>query len=931
MRLKVLFIAVLAGLTVYTAAFAGTTGKIAGEVKDKQTGEPLVGASVVLAGTTYGAATNIEGYFTILNVPPGTYTISCSGVGFNKETVSGVKVSIDLTTTLDFALQSTSIEVGEVTVTAESRAVKRDLTSAEARVDAAQIASLPVREVGEVLSLQAGVTVDRGGGIHIRGGRTNEVAYWVDGVSVSDVYDGGQSVQIDNRSVQELQVISGTFNAEYGQAMSGIVNIVTKDGDQKYRASLSAYVGDYVTNDNIYYNLNTLRPLNNKNVEGSLSGPVGPVSDLTFYVSGRWFKSDGWLFGNRIFNTNGSLADSAHTINGPNGEFMGTERPNNPVPMNGSERFSGQAKLTYQISGSAKFALSFAGSRNDYKLYNHDWAWVPDADVNRFDRGYNVSGLWTHTLDAQSFYTINLSFFKKTYKEYLYQDPMDPRYNLDPTATNRNLDEFLHAGTNNHHFDRSTESRVLKIDYTNQISRLHQIKVGFEGKLHRLYLEDFNVIDTARVNGVLLYTDHIPDRNGPQYQQYTQQPREFSAYIQDKLEYDRMIVNVGLRYDYFNSRGQVLADPQDPNVYLPQKPEHKYVDVNGNGIEDAGDINTLQDRMSYWYRNASAHEMWSPRLGISYPITDRGILHFSYGYFLKIPSFSALYQSPGYKVDAVTPIQGVYGNADLKPERTVMYEIGLQQELSPVFSFDITGFYRDVRDWLTTSPAIAVRDPLTATVFYTTFINQDYANSRGITINLTKRQSDMFSVGLSYTFQIAEGNNSNPDEAQGALTSNREPEKALAPLEWDQTHTVNLNVGVGQDDWGVSVLGRYGSGLPYTPVINQSESRGEDVARVLQKNSRRQPATMTVDLRAFKSFRISPMDLTVYLRVFNLFDTRNEVVVYGETGRASASTTELGISGLGGLNRINTPEEFIVRPDFYSEPREIQFGIDLNF
>ena len=921
MRLKVLFIAVLAGFTVYTAAYAGTTGKIAGEAKDKQTGEPLVGASVVLVGTTMGAATNIDGYYVILNVPPGTYSISCSGVGYNKETVSGVKVSVDLTTSLDFKLQSTTVEVGEVTVTAEMRGVKRDLTSAEARIDASQIAALPVREVGEVLSLQAGVTVDRGGGIHIRGGRTSEVAYWVDGVSVSDVYDGGQAVQIDNRSVQELQVISGTFNAEYGQSMSGIVNIVTKDGDQQYRGSMSAYIGDFVTNDNIYFNLGTLRPLNNRNLEGSLSGPIPEIPDLTFYVSGRWFRSDGWLFGQRVFFPDGSLAPGADTVRGANGEIVGMS--GSAVPMNGSERISGQAKLTYQLSGSAKFSLSFAGSRINYNSYSHAWAYVPDGDVNRFDRGFNVSGLWTHTLSANSFYTVNLSYFNKAYKEYLYESPMDSRYILDPTKTNTNLFEFLRAGTNNNHFKRSTESRVAKIDYTNQLSRLHQLKAGFEGKLHRLYLEGYGVIDTTRQNGVLRYTDHIPDRNGPLYGEYTEKPVEFSAYVQDKLEYERMIVNVGVRFDYFDSQGKVLADPQDPNVYLPQKAENRQL--------------TLEQRLAKWYKPAYAGKKWwekvtvSPRLGISYPITDRGVLHFSYGHFLKIPSFSALYQGPGFKVDAVTPIQGVYGNADLKPERTVMYELGLQQELSSLLSFDVTGFYRDVRDWLTTSPKIAVRDPATATVYYTTYINQDYANSRGITLTLNKRQSDFFSVSLSYTFQIAEGNNSNPEEAQGALTSNREPEKALVPLEWDQTHTVNLNVGIGQDDWGLSVLGRYGSGLPYTPVINQAEARGEDVARVVQKNSRRQPETMTVDLRAFKTFKISPLDLTVYLRVFNLLDRRNEVVVYGETGRASASTQELGISGLGGLGRINSPETFIVRPDFYSEPREIQFGIDLNF
>ena len=234
-------------LVFAAAGWAGTTGKIAGEVKDAQTGELLAGVNIQLEGTLMGAATNLDGYYVILNVPPGKYTLVASAVGYTKKRVVGVAVSIDLTSTVDVQIASAMVEAEEVVVTAERRAVKKDLTSSEARVDAAQIESLPVQEVSEVLSLQAGITVDRGGGIHIRGGRSSEVAYWVDGVSVSDAYDGGQAVQVDNNAVQELQVISGTFNAEYGQAMSGIVNIVTKDGESNYHGTLQAYAGSYVT------------------------------------------------------------------------------------------------------------------------------------------------------------------------------------------------------------------------------------------------------------------------------------------------------------------------------------------------------------------------------------------------------------------------------------------------------------------------------------------------------------------------------------------------------------------------------------------------------------------------------------------------------------------------------------------------------------
>jgi hypothetical protein len=591
--------------------------------------------------------------------------------------------------------------------------------------------------------------------------------------------------------------------------------------------------------------------------------------------------------------------------------------------MNNRERLSGQFKLTYQITGDVKFALTGVGSSIDYRDYNHAYFLNPDGDVNKYDRGYNASGLFTQTLGSRAFYTVNLSFFRKQFKEYLYEDPFDARYNLDPFAFNTNLYEYLHAGTNTHHFFRSTETRQAKVDFTSQLTSLHEVKVGVEGRLHQLYLKDFSVTplqDTVRVNGVLtnVYRATIPPDTTSLFQQYSERPVEFSAYIQDKLEYDRMVVNVGVRFDYFDSRGHVLHDPNDPNVYIPQKNENKAL--------------PLDQRLAKWYDKATPKYSVSPRFGISYPITDKGILHFSYGHFLQIPSFEYLFQNPGYKVNTVTPLQGVYGNADLKPQKTIMYEFGLQQQVSDVLMFDVTGFYRDTRDWVSTSAKIPVGSAESATTYYTEFVNKDYANSRGVTLTVNKRLSDMFSFNFAYTFQTVEGVNSSPDEEQGALASNNEPSKILTPLEWDQTHTANVTLGFGQEDWGVFALGRYGSGLPYTPVINQAEARGVDAARVVSKNSRRRPAQFNVDLRAFKNFRVSFLNFSVFLKVFNVFDIRNEVDIYGQTGRATASPAQLGIAGLSSaINRINTAEDYLIRPDFYSEPREIQFGVDINF
>ena len=241
----------LLGRTARLAAFVvvlfvpdalAQTGKVSGRVLDAGTQDPLIGVAVIVEGTGRGAATNEDGYYDIVGVRPGTYSVRASYVGYTPQTVENVRVQIDQTTTIDLAMSEESIEGEEVIVEAARPIVQRDRTSSESSVSAEDLEALPVQSFQDVVNLQAGVVEG-----HFRGGRTGEVAYLVDGVPVNDVYDQSFAFQVENEAIQEVQVISGTFNAEYGQAQSGVVNIVTKDGGDAYRASLSVYGGDYGT------------------------------------------------------------------------------------------------------------------------------------------------------------------------------------------------------------------------------------------------------------------------------------------------------------------------------------------------------------------------------------------------------------------------------------------------------------------------------------------------------------------------------------------------------------------------------------------------------------------------------------------------------------------------------------------------------------
>jgi outer membrane receptor for ferrienterochelin and colicin len=872
---------------------AGTTGKIVGRVTDAQSGEPLPGVNVVIEGTTMGAATDLEGRYMILNVPPGTYSLSASMIGYAKRTVTSVKVSIDLTTKVDFALEQEAIQLGEeVVIVAEQPIVRKDLTSVQANVSAERIANLPVQEFYEVLNIQSGVTVGPGGGIHIRGGRSSEIAYWIDGVPVSDVYDNSLSVEVENASIQELQVISGTFNAEYGQAMSGIINIVTKEGGERFEGNLNLYSGDYVTTDtDLFYNLDEVDPIANRNLQASVSGPIpGLGKKWSFFGTSRYYQTDGWLYGQRRFLTTGEPGDSS------------------AVAMNWRKRFSGQVKLTYRFNPSMKINLGALGSKVDFRDYNHGFRWNPDGDVTKFDRGLNLSLLWTHAVSQRTFYTLNAARFFSGFKQRVFDDPKDPRYvNISDPRFSRGAFEFIRGGTSLHRFERNTTTLVAKFDLTSQVTRAHQVKTGFELRRHELFLDEINLVpqeDPVTGQPITPFQPKVPDISELNHDRYRERPIEFSAYVQDKIEMESMIVNIGLRFDYFDSRGRVLADPADPNIYNPFRPENAEL--------------SLAEREKVWYKKVDPKFRLSPRFGVAYPITDRGVIHFSYGHFLQIPSFLFLYNKPGFKVNEAGGLQGVFGNANLEPQKTVMYEIGLQQQLFENIGVDITGFYRDVRDWVSTSTPI---ETAIAGVSYVQYINRDYANVRGLTVSIDQRRTGFFAFNIAYTFQVAEGSNSNPEEEFFALQGNSEPTRQIIPLGWDQRHTLNAYFNFGSADWGVSLLGRFGSGLPYTPDIGFATRLGQNLSNALLKNSRRKPANFTFDLKLFRTLRTSRVRWTLFANVFNVFDQRNELNVFADTGTARKSLRET----------LPHDEGFFVRPDFYSEPREIQLGVQVAF
>jgi TonB dependent receptor-like, beta-barrel/CarboxypepD_reg-like domain/TonB-dependent Receptor Plug Domain len=870
---------------------AGTTGKIAGRIMDGKTNEPLIAANIILQGTTMGATSDEDGFYFIINIPPGKYNLEVLYIGYDAVVYSDIKVSVDQTTKIDFTLIPETLESETIRVVAERPIVQKDLTSTMAKISGDQISALPIEDITDVVNLQAGVVEG-----HFRGGRQGEVKYLIDGIAVNDVFSGDFSLQAEVNSIEEVQVLTGTFNAEYGEALSGVVNQITKIPGKDYNGEISTYTGDYVSaRNNIFLNIDNYNPTDIFNIQGSIGGPVPGLEEyLRFFLSGRYFKNNGSIYGKRVFNP----ADSSVFSDDPETRYIGATGDNEFVSMNFSNRINIQGKLHIRLGGEKWLVLQGLYQKRNYKEYNHRYRLNPDGDYNRFQNGFLTSASYTHIFSNSTFVDFKASAFLTESKRYVYKNPLDSRYVNPERKRDVSGNAFLSGGTENWHFFNGTDTYTGKIDITSQISNAHLIKAGVDIQQHQLDYKVFQV----HVDASSGYVPALSKAGSFDYNTYTNNPLQLAAYIQDKIELDYLVVNVGVRYDYFEPDGIVLNDPNKIAALDALSPP-------------------FPDSL---FSKASAKHQFSPRVGVSYPISEKGAIHISYGHFFQIPPFDFLYRNPNFRI----PLSGNFpdfigntiGNADLKPQRTTMYEIGLQQELMPYVGMTVTAYAKDIRNLL--GQEIYIKNDFRK---FAKYINRDYGFVKGFTISLEKiLTNDGFGASIDYTYQIAQGNSSDENAAfeNASASTPIEENKKLSPLDWDRTHSLNLTSTFGTPgDYIISFISKLGSGLPYTPSL-QNQRTGLE-------NSDKKPMFFTSDLYITKYLTFGQARATAFLKVYNLFDTANEREVFGDTGRAG-TTLELTRAQVAPRG-MNTLKEFFTRPDFYSAPRQIVLGLSYAF
>jgi len=938
------------------------TGKLEGIVRDKDTGRPLAGAQILVKGTRLGNVTTNDGYYFILSLPVGEVEVSASFTGYRTVTRTRVRIMAGHTATLNFELPPAVIEMEAISIEAEAEPlIIRDNTTTKQRQTREEIEAMPVASLDDVVAIQPGVVRD-GERFSIRGGRVGEEALYVDGVlvknfgsestmppilgksSFTEVYPmqhghnpDNSPLDVNTNAVEEITIITGGFQAEYGNAKSGVINIVTKEGTDYYSGKVR-FRTDGVMPRTSDFGFNEL--------SGSVGGPIPLVPFAFFHASaeaqGRadWspkdtrtehgFRRIDQEFVGRINSTIAGKHDRLASLEEfeTNLSLLGFSNPARRPGAFG-DRFSISEKITWAPTKSIKILQTLNRSRNQRLAYNHRYAFrIGNNELNKsLVTSYLVGADWNIQQSAKrsSILTVRAGYFKdfhvvgvpwergildrtyygsddylqsvgqpweyevvnrptlggfaweemKTWVEKVTEDPagFDPgRFVINADTTwmfyldqdnDGKVDEpydsddlrsivqgmpgfqnyftryyDTHRGPwgiwngsfhHNHmqvwRFSYANDERyTVKADFDNQIDKYNRAKLGVD--LQVFPMENFSGGWTHR-----------------EASEVDNQPYILSSYIQDRLDLGDFVVDIGLRYDRLDPKGDEIS-------YF-----------RGGSAELLA-------------RHTRILNEFAPRLGVAFPVTDRTQVRLSFGHFYQPPSFRFLLRG-----DRVGREEAI-----LDYTRTIMFEAGITALLSDELVVDCVGYNRDIQGDFAYRYIRLEDDPTRSIVALT---NLDYGNVRGMTTNIQWRYRNYLNARLSYTLQFARSTGTDPATKSDYLKTLMDPitlsltelPSFLDPLDYDETHNLNSQIywSFPRDFQQGTLLGKVLGDVRLAALINISSGRPGDLSynginTVALVNAARASTYKNVDLRVSKNIRLGRRQgLRFFIDVTNLF------------------------------------------------------------
>lgn len=1000
------------------------TGRISGLVTDAATGQPIEGVQVGVLGTGFGAITPANGRYFIVGVPPGTYTVSARRIGYSVAEVSEVRVSIDVTRELNFSLSPAGQTLGVVrTVAPPTPLIEPGITGSSQSVSAEVIEALPVTNISGILQLQQGfLQVPQNTDIvsftesrrnpqsqlRIRGGRGGETVTLIDGIPVNNIIFGGPALDITTSAIQTIDFQKGGFEPQYGNALSGIINIATREGGTRIAGNLeyqgSGFAGALGSTPDDLRGFDLFR--------GYLSGPIpGTAEKVRFAVAGQQqngadavyeFDNDFFDFDNVV--TSGIPAEPLDLFTGwrPLGfdqqrDIFGkiTVLPTNSTRLNFTVIDYGRDRQTFDF---------------DYLLAGFDPFTAPT--VNSFLDTLGLAG-WRNFRDiVQGSIRAERQLYSASYEQRFSRSNLQLRAaRFDQARTTCNYfqgvcltDRFADVnfrnrfvatgvtpgiqatGTDVFFGGEEVSSYIFRADLESQVTDHHNLQGGVFYQTHDLKFDESRNVGTN-----VLFTQ-------PQF--YQAKPFDAAAYIQDRIEYDFLTVKLGFRFDYAQAKGSSFADPLDPansttarEVCEGEAPSlgattpFTITDSLGRtltgvsactygGQEQIGTRTVLLDSAMRLARvddfeEADPRIAFSPRIGVSFPLTERSSLFFNAGRYTQNPVYNSLYQNTGVgtvagEAQRVCPetarrplseeciptlisdvgSPGFIGNPRLLLEQSTQYEVGYASEIGQNYALNFTFFAKDNTGLSGIQQSRATQDIGTTYAGlsfpqYDVLVNQDYATNRGVEVQFRRRITNFWGYDINYSFSRSTTNAPPPERRQEAQQEGDFAQIREITSEIDQPHVFNASLFFRIDDrspemrYGnllrnssLTVTTRAFSGLPYTPTRDFVSFGATEVG---DPNTARGPASFIVDLQAGKSFRVANVEYGVFTQVRNLLDTKNCVQVYPTTGRCDAGVVDQRRARQGNAPADITSTTSLDRPELFGGRRQINAGIRARF
>ncbi|MDZ7289291.1 MAG: carboxypeptidase-like regulatory domain-containing protein [candidate division KSB1 bacterium] len=952
-------------------------GKIAGVVKDSQSGSPLPGVNVQIVGTMMGSTTDLQGRYFILNVPPGTYQVKASIIGYEPITISDVVSRLDVTTTVDFSLNPTLVEMGGVTIVAERPLVDKTLTATRANIGVKELDNaLPAASLDRIVETTA--STFKG---YIRGGRKYESKTLLDGVNISDSYfsggtgsyqvyqaytatrrsDGDENtvVDVNAQSVQELAVLAGTFNAEYDAASAGIINIATRDGGRKLSGKLflrSSAGGLDHAGPNVYNDLNRFLAEKATLAASTSASDREKAALMTFDQStidkigyGADPTIDGELSLGGPLTSKGNFYFSGRLVNSY-GRFPGEF----------NREITSSLKLNYNLTNSQKLTgnviINDGGVLGGWKnrAYSSKYKFFPQGNAQNEKLGIVGYLGWTHTLSTKTFYEIKGSYVGRTSRfgysddngdgiidwgedgdfliirtpeqsekylgtqgggvigtkrTFFTGDPGNERFHDVAYAAG----EYRFGQPGFYYEDLKRNAFQIKGDLTSQITFNHQLKAGFLYRYHTI--EDFQ----QRTQVKVIFDPKFPFEETS----FKLHPQEWAFYAQDRIEYQGIIINAGVRVDAFDTGAKQFGN---------------FFNVSRQDTLASGRIIRTQ------LRDKDVPVKWfvGPRIGVSHPISATAAMHYSWGRFFTPPPFGLLYESYG---NFSNPSLPVVQDVGLDPPEATAYEIGTQWSFLTDYVVDVTAYYRDIKNYSTGGYTI---NPTAGQGFgsYTYYTSFGYADARGIEVTLEKRPVGWLAGRLSYAYSYikasADASSISPNKNSFAASAFPAGVTPTIPFEdrqqwntypvnvtgggnalesgYDREHRISLtflmNLPFGIDVTGISTAQ---SGFWYFLSQTSKDPRGREQDR--------SPWSYRTDLRLAKGFKLGGTRVgRIFFEGRNIFNQEN-ILTWDSYNPASTLLWEQKQDPTGVLNRPTRSDG----TPLYDIARELYFGIDFSF